>query len=799
MSVAVDGLSQREAEVLDALADRLTNAEIAARLFISVRTVESHVSSLLRKLGATDRRALADIARTQRQGANRVSEVGVHLQGFVGRGQELDDLRELLARHRLVTITGPGGAGKTRLAIEFARRWADRFRDGVVIVELAHVRDPALVAAATAAAVGVRADEGTELLEAVTSFIATRDALVVVDNCEHVSPAAAEVAHRLITTPGRAAVLVTSREPLRLRMERVLALGPLAVADPGASVAEVDGSPAVELFADRARSAVPEFRITSDNRPLVREVCARLEGLPLALELAAARLAEIPLAHLASGLRTSLALLDRGPRDVHARHQALRATIDWSYQLLDDAERILFERLSVFAGGFSPEAAEAVCAFERLGRPGTAAQLASLVAKSLVVREGDAFRLLEPVRQFAAEHLAGSPARTEVADRHLEYFASVASRLGIGYTTSGTPAQLDVLRRNEANIRAALVWAFGGHGDRAADLGVRLVGASVWRWFIDGRLDEGISWCERALAVSERGGVDLRLIALYARGALALAQGDMTTSMRVALEMQERAVAPEHGALKSFASDLRGNAHWGVGDLEAAEAQLAESVMIASDVEVHWHEAFALAELARVVFDRGDRPRAGDLARRALATAVAVGEDMPMGFALDVLAHQAFAASAVEEATALARQSLERYQGIGYREGIASASLLLARTALARGDLAAAHAWVSDVLTLHRRLGHRAGLAAALETHAQLCAAAGDDERAAVLLAAAERLRRTVGVALTPSEAPAVAALRAGVGSRLDTRFADLTLRGSILHLDAVIDLARHWTPVVPT
>jgi predicted ATPase/DNA-binding CsgD family transcriptional regulator len=423
--VDISALSAREAEVLDALVDRLTNAEIAARLYISVRTVESHISSALRKLNLADRRQLAEVARANR--ARRFAVAGGLPRPdttLIGRAGELDALSSLLGDAGPVTITGPGGAGKTRLAVEFARRRGVDFPDGVVFVELAPVREESLAVAAVAAALDVKAETAAELPSTIADYLARRRVLVVIDNCEHVLTAVADLAERICSRGGPAAVLATSREPLRLRNERRFPILPLPVAAAGAPADEVDSSPAVAVFAERARAADAGFRLTSDNRALVREVCARLEGLPLALELAAGRLGELSLRDLRLSIERSQALLDVGFRDSTERHRALRATFDWSYQLLDPAQQRLFERLSVFAGSFSLDAVETVCGFAPLNED-VAAVLAGLVAKSLVLREDDAYRLLEPVRQFAADLLAGSR-HAEVADRHLAHFTRVA-------------------------------------------------------------------------------------------------------------------------------------------------------------------------------------------------------------------------------------------------------------------------------------------------------------------------------------------------------------------------------------
>jgi tetratricopeptide (TPR) repeat protein len=479
-------------------------------------------------------------------------------------------------------------------------------------------------------------------------------------------------------------------------------------------------------------------------------------------------------------------LLADGPRDLPERHRGLHATVDSSYRLLTPSEQLVFERVSIFAGRFSVDAAQAVAAFGSVGANEVVACVASLVSKSLIVREGDAYRLLEPIRQFGAEHLAARGDHDAAADHHLEHFVTLGERLGIGLTTSGSPDDLDTLRQSEPNLRIALSWAFADSRLEVRALGVRLVGATLWRWFVDGPPDEGRAWADRAVQASASMSVDLRLLALYSLSLLTLGQ-DLATAMDAAIEMQRLAPSSDHEAFAAFASDIRGNAHWGQGELAAAEEQLAESVAIAARIGLRWHEAFARAELARVVFDRGDRTRAAELAADALAFATALGEPMQIAFALDVTASQALARGAIAEAATFAADGLAHYRLVRYREGIASACQLLARTALVRGDHAMARRMLDEVARIHRQLSHRSGLAAAFETYASLYAVLGHDEDAAALLGMGDALRRSAGIPLTASEHPTVDALRRELADRLGSQFDKSRRRGELLDIDAAI------------
>jgi predicted ATPase/DNA-binding CsgD family transcriptional regulator len=416
-------ISEREAEILQALRDRLTNAEIAKRYFISVRTVETHVSNLLRKYGVADRRALATAAISGPR--NPVSSPGfrglpVARTPLIGRGRELDAVNAALDGGRLVTLVGPGGVGKTRLAT----RVVQGARDGAFI-DLVPVSD-AFVIESIAAVLGVSESPGQPLDDAVLDRLSRGETLLVLDNCEHVINAVAGLVERVLNRCPQATILATSREQLDVPGEQVIPLGPLRLA-----------SEAEELFAARARAVDPEF--TADPK-VVALICQRLDGMPLAIELAAARSASLGAAGLLAALDDQLRLL-RGGRGVDERHRSLRDVIGWSYQLLDNDERGLFRALGVFAGGFDLAAVIAVAPSEDRGA--IIDLLGRLTSKSLVTRERSEYprwRLLETVRVFAADELSTHGEREAVRQRHRAWAASTASRLARAQAGREAPA-----------------------------------------------------------------------------------------------------------------------------------------------------------------------------------------------------------------------------------------------------------------------------------------------------------------------------------------------------------------------
>ncbi|WP_231618801.1 ATP-binding protein, partial [Nonomuraea sp. SBT364] len=395
------GVSRREAEVLQALGARLTNAQIAGRLHISIRTVESHVSSLLRKYGVTDRQELAAFAVP----AGEMAGLPVSRTSFVGRAAELEAITAAFTASRLVTLAGPGGVGKTRLAVAVA----GALGHGGAYVDLVPVRD-GFVAEAVAAALGVSEQPQRPLDDAIADRLGTMPALLVLDNCEHLLDEAAGFVDRLLSRCPGTRTLVTSRERLGMPGERVLAVEPLP-----------PHSDAVALFHDRA-AAAGQGALDADT---VETICARLDGLPLAIELAAARSAALGAEGLLAALDDNLRLL-AGGRGADSRHRSLRAVLAWSHDLLADAERALLRRLSVFTGAFDLPAAVAVAGE---GRVHVADVLGRLVDKSLVQRGAGRWWLLETVRAFAAEHLTAAGEAPTVHARHLHWATTTAETL----------------------------------------------------------------------------------------------------------------------------------------------------------------------------------------------------------------------------------------------------------------------------------------------------------------------------------------------------------------------------------
>ena len=427
---------------------------------------------------AADPAVLADRSRTNLPQA---------LTSFVGRERELAEIKRLLPTKRSLTLTGTGGIGKTRLALQAAAEVLDAYRDGVWFVDLAPLNDPVLVPSALAQVLGIKESVGKSLLDVLCEYARTREMLLVFDNCEHVLGACADLVDALVRAASRVCVVATSRESLRIASEETYPLGVLPLPAANADATAIARSDAVRLFVERARQHRPRFDLEGARARAVAEICVRLDGLPLALELAAARVAVLPVEEIVPLLHQRFRLLTRGSGGELPRQQTLRAMIDWSYDLLDDAEKQLFARLSVFAGGWTVAAAEVVGAEELVAKDDVVYLLIALIDKSLVSADenGDRYRMLETVREYAREKLAASGDVAAMRERHRAFFLALvedAEPKLIGPDQAEWLQRLDV---EHDNVRSALEWS---QADAGSIGGLRLCGALQRFWIARGHL-----------------------------------------------------------------------------------------------------------------------------------------------------------------------------------------------------------------------------------------------------------------------------------------------------------------------
>ncbi|MDQ4490085.1 LuxR C-terminal-related transcriptional regulator [Sinomonas sp. ASV486] len=460
---------------------------------------------------------------------------GQGLTSFVGRRRELAEMRELMSRSRLLTLVGPGGVGKTRLAVELVARSGESFRDGTWLVELAALEDGDLVGSQVAAALRLPDQSNRSALDRLADYLRERELLIVVDNCEHLLDAVAPLASELLEVAPGLRILATSREPLGIPGEQVYSVPPLpapAESQPGAD--PLEGFESVRLLVDRARSVDPTFEITDANRHAVAQLCQRLDGMPLAIELAASRLRSLSVIQLVERLDRRFDLLTGNSRVAVPRQQTLRALVDWSYELCSPAERLLWARLAAFPGGFDLEAAEDVCGFGEVTREDVLDLLDRLVSKSLVLAErlegprelGGGrvrYRQLMTFREYGAELLDAAGEASQLRRRQRDHFLARAARMVSSWCGPDQAERLAAARRDHANLLSALDWSASTPGEELA--GMRLAALLRYHWHAGGNLSDGRRWLDRFLALSseptpERGD------ALWAAAWVCLVQGD---------------------------------------------------------------------------------------------------------------------------------------------------------------------------------------------------------------------------------------------------------------------------------
>jgi predicted ATPase/DNA-binding SARP family transcriptional activator len=730
-------------------------------------------SILSGSFGAADGAAVEEESRPSREDAEapRPHNLPFRLSSFVGRERELAEVWRLLDRGRLVTLTGPGGCGKTRLAIEAASGRLRGFPEGIWLVELASLHDESLVPDAVAQALGLQLRAGLPPARALSHQLAARKLLLVLDNCEHLIDSCARLADELLRSCADLTILATSREPLHVPGELAWRVPSLSLPDP--SRQDVLSCEAGRLFCQRAAETAPGFEPGGANAAAIAEICLRLDGMPLALELAAARVRVLSPPQIAERLGDSLRLLAGGSRIALTRQQTLRGTLSWSHELLTREEQVLFRRLAVFSGSFALDAAEGICAGGVLDGGQLLDLLGRLVDKSLVLVDQDGgeprYRLLETIRQYAAERLADAGERAELERRHLDWYERFASELvpppGRA-VTGGTPPRLDA---EHGNLRAALATALSGYPEVALRLAVAL-----WPWWLArSHFAEGARALEAALGrTSERS--ELRAEALLALMALHIRLGDAPAHVHFGEEAISIRRALGDGRLTAHAL-LRVGQYTYSFDPGASEAHYDEALAIATKYE----DRFLSASIAHArALLAGSRSRYGEADRLfadatellehvneehgdafpATTLAFVVQDDpasgrprlyfeetlllfrpVPARLALGYTLCNHAQVHRARANPAAARDSLDRalalFRELGDRPGIALTLNQLGNLGRSTGDHALAREWLEEALAIRRELGDRRGTGLTIANLGVLAAAAGDAERGRLLLA----------------------------------------------------------------
>ncbi|GAA1579698.1 BTAD domain-containing putative transcriptional regulator [Kribbella sancticallisti] len=671
---------------------------------------------------------------------------------FVGRRWELAELQGLLRTHRLVCVTGPPGSGKTRLAVEVASSLLEDFSHGVRFVSLAEIMDPKLIPSAIGAALGVSetADRPTD--QALVEHLRSRRLLLLLDNFEHVLAAAPAVGKLLDTAPGLS-VLTTSRAPLRLSGEQEYPLDPLPLPAADEPAAELTDNDALILFADRAAAVDPRFSLAIDNAPAVADLVTRLDGLPLAIELAAARLRVFPLEELRRRLDPAVPLLSGGPVDHAARQRTLRNAIAWSDHLLSAADRALFRRLGAFWGGVTLEAAEAVAA----GSPveDVVAGISTLVDASLLGRpeqkpDATRFRMLETVREYASEQLRAAGEDKEILDRHARFFADLLEHAEPELTGANQASWLERLDAEHADLRAALQWA---HQTGDTELALLMAGR-MWRfWQLRGHFTEGRRWLEALLAINGPASV------------------------------------PRTKALIG----LGGICYWQF-DLDASEAAYRQARDMAKDLDDWWLELEALTGLvATLACHRGDLQAAAPLEQQYQALIAEHPEPFAVGLGLATSMVMRLFAGDLDDCRSYGEQCLAGTRALGVRWYESQTLRTLALTSLLQERFEQAEAELVACLDIAAELGDLAGAAMDLDRLGQAAVALGRPERAVVLAGAADHLRESIPGGLTvqafrwETEPPRDTARRFLSEDQIETAWA----RGRTMDLQGALTYAR--------
>lgn len=695
---------------------------------------------------------------------NELTNLPTQFASFIGRQHLIAAVTHWLTQTRLLMLTGAGGCGKTRLAIQAATELhtAQTFPDGVWLVTLESLADPALVPQAVAAALGVAEQSGTALLDTLRQFLKPLQLLLILDGCEHLLGACAQLVETLLRGCPHLRVLTTSREPLRIIGELTRRVPSLSVPDVRQTLAaeELLSSEAVLLFNERALAVQPSFALTQRNAASIAQICQRLDGIPLAIELAAARLVVLSVEEIAARLHDVFHLLTGGSRTALPRHQTLRALLDWSYDLLTERERGLLRGLSVFVGHFTLEAVEEVCrsvgVWENVAPPHTPTPdilelLTQLVNKSLVSTEEQAegirYRLLETVRQYAQEKMNKAYETVSVRRRHGAYYVQLAERAEGELLGAHQAVWLTRLAIEHDNLRAALLWSkHTADEDKDATTLMRLVGALWVFWYLHGHLSEGRLWLREALA--RRGAVPtaIEVKVLAGAGVLAWAQGDYAQAVPCCQECIALArQLGEHWDMLAISLIMLGLIARDHGELAQAIALHEESLALVRLADHKFGIALSLITLADALRHQGAYARARALLEESLALWRALDDPWGIALALHNLGNVVFDLGDAAHAKALNEQSLTRFRAIGNRSGIALSLNVLGDVAQVQGDYLLARQRLEESLSLFEQLGDHLSVARVLDRLGHIAQLQMDLVRAHELHARALRLRQDIG------------------------------------------------------
>jgi predicted ATPase/DNA-binding NarL/FixJ family response regulator len=744
-----------------------------------------------------------------------LDEIQAHLpeepNSFIGRERELAELRQLLHRTRALTLCGPGGIGKTRLALRLMATAAAEFPDRVWFVELADLRQPELVVSRIASVIRITEEAGRPLLETLGDALRPRRLLLALDNCEHLLDACAEVGRHLLASAPGLRLLATSREPLSVAAETIWRVPPLSVGTAGSAgtaggpgtAGGADRPEAVRLFADRAAASRPGFTVGPDNIAAVTSVCRALDGMPLAIELAAARVRALSVEQIAARLNDRFGLLTTGDRSAAPRQRTLGAAIEWSYELLTDRERALFRRLAVFTG-WSLEMAEQVCADEQIPAAGVFGLTAALVDKSLVVLDPELFsearyRMLDTIREYAALRLEQAGESAEFRRRFCSYAIRTAEHnlaIGMARIPASWRTRVDVFRRYDAdagNVAQLLKWCLD---ERDAESGLRICAAVSPCWIVWGTFGEGCEWLRSFLAL------DMSAVPAWVQGAATVVRGQLTLSSdpaaawSLATDGLKLCREADDRYWTAVALNLLAEIALHTGRIDEAAASADEALSIAQAAGDGWNEGYALGTRAAIAARQGKLREAEQLATASVAVMRRIDQQWGAARALLGLGDLARFRGHPGEAHGWYVEALAILREIGARPEIARCLAGLGRVAMDLGANEQARRHLTRSLRLSHATGSRIGVARGLEAFAALAGREGRLELAVQLAAAATVLRETAG--LRPLAGARVEGYLSPARRLGDAAVARLWAAGRALTAEAAVALALAASPARP-
>jgi predicted ATPase/class 3 adenylate cyclase/DNA-binding XRE family transcriptional regulator len=721
----------------------------------------------------------------------------LQLTSFIGREHEIDEIKGLLRSARLVTLTGAGGTGKTRLAMEAAKQIGEQFPEGVWLIDFAVLPEPNLILQAITTALGIREEPKRSLIQTLTDHLRSKKLLLLFDNCEHLVAACAQVADTLLQVCPQLQILATSREALGLTGEHQYYVPTLTIPPPDSElvIENLNQSEAVRVFLDRAVLVRPTFKLTKANAFAIAQICRRLDGIPLAIELAAARVKGLNTEQIGARLDDRFSLLRTGNRTALQRHQTLRATIDWSYNLLSEKERVLLSRLSVFAGGWTVESATEVCLVVQPEEQDVLNLLLNLADKSLVIveeQEGETrYRLLETIREYALEKLIESGEERLVRNRHLDFFINFAEEAEHNYRGKKQLFWFSVMEKERVNFRAALDYVL--HSNQPETV-LRLAGAAFWLWFFRGPWSEGQIWTEAALAQAPGLRTMAKAKVLMGLGLLQFAQSDHSSAHMTLAESLSIWQELDNKWWSAFTLGFMGltiRAH----DREAAARFFKESLRLAKETNEKWILAFSLWNIGENELYLKNLSEAQRLLDQCLELSQVLGDRMLQNEALRALGEISEADQQYFRAVDLYKQSLSMVQELRDITNISVLYFNVGRALQLAGDHENAANYFREALVQSQRLGKKSGVLRALAGFGVVAAANGEAERAVYLLTTSQLFLAKLGLSLPANQSAWLArhleVARAQLG---EEQFEKVAAQAQTMTLDQAVKYAlKNW------